>query len=357
MNEQQLFIPNKVKVGYQTRNDTYTKQLAYVIYYDQNGTLRKEASWKSWRDTKIEANDFDNEPTEGFVLNKGVGGGKSGWNYRNEYIRVFDPRGFEFEISIANLLFILRETDCSRGKGLEGKFVYAWDKTDLVLLPTGSVDYQTCKVYTQLQGQSISLKDLKEGVTYITKKQEEWVYIGKFDYYYMLGYYYGKNRKDYEKGVVKNTRIFWDGKKYFYLKDVKKIASEKSEEIHPDYADLVDKYNRSEHGSKVIKLFLVEVSEKEYKSSKTVKYGYEWYNIWYGQNSKNEFVRYEKNKNYSDNNAYTSIYKINSNGTFSQTRDGDYYKKVNVPEQKRLLYAELENGFEIEVVPSKFEKD
>ena len=35
-----IYIPEKIKVGYQNRNDTYTKKLAYVIYYDEKGKLR-----------------------------------------------------------------------------------------------------------------------------------------------------------------------------------------------------------------------------------------------------------------------------------------------------------------------------
>lgn len=37
----QLFIPEKIKVGYQKRTDTYTNKLAYVIYYDEKNKLRK----------------------------------------------------------------------------------------------------------------------------------------------------------------------------------------------------------------------------------------------------------------------------------------------------------------------------
>ena len=37
-----FFIPEKIKVGYNSRNDTYTKKLAYIIYYDNKGVLRKE---------------------------------------------------------------------------------------------------------------------------------------------------------------------------------------------------------------------------------------------------------------------------------------------------------------------------
>lgn len=62
-----LFIPNRIRVGFQTRNDTYTKKLAYVIYYDEKGKLRKEPSWNSWRDKKIDPEEFDNVPTEASV--------------------------------------------------------------------------------------------------------------------------------------------------------------------------------------------------------------------------------------------------------------------------------------------------
>jgi hypothetical protein len=34
-------------------------------------------------------------------------------------------RGFEFEISIPNLLYILQECTSTKGKGLDGEFVYA----------------------------------------------------------------------------------------------------------------------------------------------------------------------------------------------------------------------------------------
>ena len=86
----QLFIPSRIKVGFQERSDTYTKKLGYVIYYDQKGTLRKERSWESWRNKSIEPVEFDNTPTEGFVLNRHGGhtGGHSWYDFgRNAFIR------------------------------------------------------------------------------------------------------------------------------------------------------------------------------------------------------------------------------------------------------------------------------
>jgi len=96
--ENKLFIPEKIKVGYQERDDTYTKRLAYVIYYDNKGVLRKEKSWEGWRSKKIKADEFENKPHSGFVLNKGVQ--RYGhWGSGRNMVRVYDDRGIEFEIT------------------------------------------------------------------------------------------------------------------------------------------------------------------------------------------------------------------------------------------------------------------
>lgn len=182
-----IFVPKKIKVGFQHRKDTYTQKLAYVIYYDQKNKLRKETSWESWRDATIDPEDFDNEPTSGFVLNKKVGGVEEswGWDARKTYTRIYDPRGFEFEITIPNLLWILENCNCIKGKGLDGQFVYGWDGKELVLIPVDSPDYQEIERKNQLfhKNEFIKAKDLKIGATYRDKNDNEYVYMGRFDMY------------------------------------------------------------------------------------------------------------------------------------------------------------------------------
>lgn len=180
-----IFIPKIINVGYQNRSGTYTGKLAYVIYTDEKGVRRKEASWNSWRDHTIEPDTFNNEPTSGFVLNKKVGDTCSHWNFRQAYCRVYDPRGFEFEITIENLLYILENTNSIVGKGLEGDFVYGWDGKDLVLLPTCSSDYKEIEQYskTVLEAKSITAKMLKIGCTYLGKDGNHYVYLGKYPTY------------------------------------------------------------------------------------------------------------------------------------------------------------------------------
>jgi hypothetical protein len=285
MSNQTLFIPKKLNVGFQLREGTYTGKLAYVIYWDNKGILRKADSWNIWRHKpgnktrvqvktgegrwdyrwedrilgdEVEPIILDNVPTEGFVLNKGVGGQREswGWNARNEYIRVYDPRGFEFEISVENLLYILQECTSTKGKGLEGQFVYSWDGTELVLLPVGTYEYNQSSNYTKLQSKKVTKDDIIEGGTYLSKKQETLVYVGRFPWYS-----HSNDRDD--DGILKVTsklsHVFYDTEKQTFQKHdgYVKLGSVISTECIDGYAELVDKFKATANASKAVQLILI----------------------------------------------------------------------------------------------------
>ena len=353
MNSLKLFIPEKLKIGFQVRSDTYTKMLGYIIYYDEKGTLRKEKSWESWRSKNIDPIEIDNVPTEGFVLNKNGGGSGRGWDSRQAFIRVWDPRGFEFEISVTNLLFILRLCDCSKGKGLEGKFVYSWDGTELVLLPEQSEDFKTSVEFTELKSQKVSARELKVGVTYITKSMDELLYLGKKDYY-DTGYSSGGN---YSKRF-----IFWNGSSFEYHKNISHLANLKSETIPENFAELNEMYYKSKHGSKPVSLILKDIPSRE----KTY-YGFKRIN-WYIKTSKetykcntvelkdetNEVVAIESSSSFSfSNNLVQYLYDRSYSQRFWEYswKTRDYVRNLNpIPDYKNnSLWVVLESGVEIEV--------
>jgi hypothetical protein len=180
-----IFIPLKIKVGFQNRNDTFTQKLAYVTYFGPRGDLRKEGSWNSWRNSSIEPIEYTNEPRSGFVLNKVVGDSDTGWNHRRGYIRIYDPRGFEFEITFINLLYILENTNSTKGGNLEGNFVYAWDGTELILMPTESPDYVSLVDYSKklISKTHVTGSNLTPGIKYKSTDGLEWIYMGRFNYY------------------------------------------------------------------------------------------------------------------------------------------------------------------------------
>ena len=91
-----LFIPSKIRVGFQERKGTFTGKLAYVIYYDEKGKLRKEGSWESWRDKNMEPVEFDNTPQTGFIFNKGIQRTAEWFGTGRSVVRLYDSRDFEF---------------------------------------------------------------------------------------------------------------------------------------------------------------------------------------------------------------------------------------------------------------------
>lgn len=368
----QLFIPDKIKVGYQTRGDTYTGKLAYVIYFDKQGVLRKETSWNSWCDKKLKSNEYENKPLEGFVLNRHGGGHGGGWHSRSAFIRIWDPRDFEFEISPENLLFILREGGCSPGKGLEGKFVYSWQKDKLVLLPASSEDYRASTAFTQLQGQTVKAKDLEEGAVYATKLNEHLTYIGKMDYYFILpGAAVGNPIKP-TTGVEKRF-VFWGGDKYHALKDIKKIAAKTAPPVG-DYAKLLDGYNKGPHGSRPVRLFLQE--RKLEKEEGYYKEGY-----WYEQTGHGvepgRFVNCQIQRDYCTKEInYVQhqhrffikdgiLYDGGMNGMSNPPTPGghrynNYYGSQNIPWSEPTnmrLFAEMASGSEVRVLPKTFNRE
>lgn len=269
-----LNIPKTINVGFQTRGDTYTGKLAYVVYTDAKGVLRKESSWNSWRDKKIEPVSFENTPTSGFVINKKVGDYRGGWNGRLAWIRVYDPRDFEFEISVANLVFILQETSAIKGKGLEGEFVYAWDGADLVLLPVCSQDYKNSTEFGKLQTKKVTKADVVEGCLYKTKDNQQVMYLGRHDWHQISEEYdYSHQPLRRRPRLIESSKqhvfVSVDGESTYWPQvGFTKLGERLSLEPSPTFADEFEKFKKSVHGSK-----LVNLKERKYPVPSDQSYG------------------------------------------------------------------------------------
>mgnify|MGYP003082001772 CR=1 FL=1 len=175
----ELYLPKTLKVGYQYRDTKFEKKIGYVIYYDHTGKLRKETSWEHWRDKQIDSNEFENTPTEGFMIHSNI---KDRWSQRQEYLSIYDPRGFEFEITIDNFIYIIQHCNIIN-TGIVGKLVYVWKGADLILMPTA--DNTTYSELSKLQqslfapkGQVLDLISNKPYIIKVGSTREKWYYLG-----------------------------------------------------------------------------------------------------------------------------------------------------------------------------------
>lgn len=245
-----IYLPEKIKVGYQARKDTFAGKLAYVIYFDDHGKLRQEGSWNTWRHNDIDPDEYDNAPRSGYMLNKGHT--RHSWSHfgsKTTVIRIHDPRGFEFEITPENLVGILMHTDCSK-REIQGDLILAWNGGKLMLLPTKSDEYAEAKVYMNLADKKVGAKELVEGRTYRCKDQSLVLYLG-FHAHHTIGSYYSS----YER-KKKNRHIFCseDRESTFPINSVPtKVSELVSEEVPDDFATLVEKYLNSATSSEIVK--------------------------------------------------------------------------------------------------------
>ena len=355
-----LFIPEKCKVGFNEREDCFSRKLGYVIGLDGK-KWRKERSWEGWikrpGDEKgygswvngvyvrsqekygddMEPVEFDNVPTEGFVLNKKVGGHSSGgWNARQTYSRIFDPRGFEIEISVQNLLYILENCNSIKGKALEGEFVYSWDGKDLVLLPVNAPEYQASKNFKR-NTQTVKTKDLFEGHVYFDKDDTHYIYLGKRNWY----------RFDGETRKAIKCHIFYCEADYRKFKPTNSLGFLKgkiSDTISSDYANIIQKFQKLTESAEITDLKLVPV-ELDYNGSYYEK-------VFLTTNDLSEYASWYKLKHsWRDN---YQVYKTGSINlkTFQVTTANDGYlsKNYNKEQLKQI------KPYSLEVIYSNGEK-
>lgn len=115
-----MIIPREIIVGYQNRNESFGNRLGFITaMYD--GKMKFENAFKSW--VKIDPDTFTNEPTSGFVVNFA---NPCSYGDREAFIRMWDPRGFEFEITLDNFMMLLLNNSMEEGGVLKGEFIYGW---------------------------------------------------------------------------------------------------------------------------------------------------------------------------------------------------------------------------------------
>ena len=220
--ERVLFIPKKLRIGFKKRPNSADGLLSYVIYFDEKNKIRKETSFLGWIDKTIPTMDLENNEISGFRILTSIKRNPYHFGDATEKVRIYDPRGFEFEISMSNLIFLF---DHGNLIDLEykSKCVYSWNKGELILLPVNSLAYKTNVDKLALINNKLKEKDMIIGASYSLKKSnEELIYLGK--YFYLKSYNYSKNTNKLIKSLdLLNTKSAISIKQYTELNKEKYI--------------------------------------------------------------------------------------------------------------------------------------
>lgn len=172
-----IFIPKKVKVGYRSRNDTFTGKLAYVNYLNDKNKWALEKSWQGWiSEPKVDF--YDNTAMTGFIIHRSQTRYAS-FSGKSVNIRIFHPNGFEFEISPDNLCSILSHSDVSHSY-INQECILGWEDGRVLLLPTNSDIY--LKAISDTKSKLSKFEGTFEvGSVYATKTKmkHKVIYLGK----------------------------------------------------------------------------------------------------------------------------------------------------------------------------------
>ena len=206
-----IVVPEKIYIGYNERDagEGEKTKLGFATYLEDNKAFEKRKdtidSWsKPYSEERIEEGDPDWEPdghwyqrrrTErpdleaeildnplqfGFKIARDVR--RYGWGGGNVVWRIEDPRGFELEISSANMASIMDCTTIHRGE-IAVPCRWGWNKTGgsrVVLLPENSEPYKEALKDTARHNASVSWKDVNIGDTVELKNNFVGTYLGYF---------------------------------------------------------------------------------------------------------------------------------------------------------------------------------
>jgi hypothetical protein len=187
-----------------------------VNYIDNKTNLRirdrmdEWARWGSYGKDPLNSLTIDNKPMVGFRISRSQI--NDGWYQTPEYIRIEDPRGFEVDITIPNMIMLTNDNALVNGEIMH-ECIWGRDNAVNVLLPVNSLPYREAVSNTDRQKTHVHVSKLKLGDHVTLKNGQSGRYMGKLystseikdtirkgtDGYY----YYSYGSRDWQASIFK----------------------------------------------------------------------------------------------------------------------------------------------------------
>lgn len=258
----QYTLPESLIVGFQKRNDTYTKKLGFVTH-ESSKKLQMQFSWNNWVDKNLGEMRVDNKPMRGFVFNKDInrsGGFSGNWQGRS-VMRVYHPLGFEFEIGMDNVSEILMHCDVSK-RDIQEECVLAWRGKKLVLIPVNTAAYK--EALTDMKHKSYpkaKINTLSLGDKIVDKNNNSYIFLGVHPWYD-----WDKSYSNYMLKKISHIEYIADPVYYslqtkeFFNLDIKNdyyLLPEKELNV----SSLIDSFSKSFHGCGIKKMQIMSLEQ------------------------------------------------------------------------------------------------
>jgi hypothetical protein len=161
-------ISKKVYVGFQGRRTEDEVPLGFMTPYGEDDAgVKRRATVDNWarnhygNSKTFNSVTIDNKPMIGFKIGRSVQR-SSGWNGSGAtYFRIEDPRGFELEITVENLVMISSICIIERGEIMQ-ECVWGREGQRNILIPTNSEPFANA-VEMPDDDEKVDMKTLKKG--------------------------------------------------------------------------------------------------------------------------------------------------------------------------------------------------
>lgn len=143
-----LLIPPKLIAGFNFRNDTLDGHLAFITYFNNDGTIFNAKRFDNWRNSAIPTMELTNEPRTGFTIGEHIQRSIRFGSGGDVYIRIYTPTQAEFEITLENFMELAAYAVIDK-RYINAHCVLAWGKNGKIsLLPIESPAYAEAVKYS-----------------------------------------------------------------------------------------------------------------------------------------------------------------------------------------------------------------
>lgn len=171
-------LPDQWYIGFSNRQNDNAPLGFMTPEGSDKAAVDRKATVDRWRDSSLSAKVIDNKSLLGFKLSDSIRR-HSSWGNGNVKWRVTDPRGFELEISSANLMQILSCSTVEQGEIMDA-CVWGRENKDNILIPVTSDIYKKAILDTKRQSMKVSSKDIGIGNKVVLKNGKTCIYLGKW---------------------------------------------------------------------------------------------------------------------------------------------------------------------------------